>query len=165
MKNIILIGMPGCGKSTVGVILAKSLGYSFMDTDISIAEKAKKPLQEIIDNQGLDAFLKLEEEVGQRIDCSGYVIATGGSMVLSAKAMENLKKLGTVVYIQVPLEEIESRLVNFKTRGIVRAKGESLEDIYKTRIVLYEKYADITVTSDHDCILENTVNKIVEQLS
>lgn len=165
MKNIILIGMPGCGKSTVGVILAKSLGFSFMDTDIRIAEKASKPLQKIIDQDGLEKFLQYEEEVGVKLDCSGYVIATGGSMVLSQKAMENLKKLGTIVYIKVPLDELENRLVNFKTRGIVRNKGESLEDIFNTRSVLYEKYADVVVESEHDSILENTVNKIVDILA
>lgn len=164
MKNIILVGMPGCGKSTVGVILAKSLGYSFMDTDLLISQKASKPLQKIIDNDGIEEFLKLEEYVGEHLDCSGYVIATGGSMVLSQKAMENIKKLGKVVYIKVPLEELENRLVNFKSRGIVRKQGESLLDIYNTRTPLYEKYADISVVSEHDSILENTVNKIVETL-
>ena len=165
MKNIILIGMPGCGKSTVGVILAKSLGYSFVDTDLLISEKASKPLQKIIDVNGLEAFLKLEEEVGATLDCYGYVIATGGSMVMSEKAMENLKSLGTVVYIDVTLEEIEKRLVNFKTRGIVRKQGETIQDIFNARSVLYNKYADVVVTNDHDAILENTVHKIVEALS
>lgn len=164
MKNIILIGMPGCGKSTVGVILAKSLGYSFTDTDLLISQKACKPLQKIIDNNGLEAFLKIEEEVGATLDCYGYVVATGGSMVLSEKAMKNLKKLGTVIYINVALSEIEKRLVDFKTRGIVRKKGESIEDIFNSRCELYEKYADIIVESENDAILEHTVHKIVEAI-
>lgn len=164
MKNIILTGMPGCGKSTVGVILAKSLGYSFVDTDLLISAKASKPLQDIIDNDGLDAFLEIEEEVGTTLDCYRYVIATGGSMVLSEKAMDNLKKLGTVIYIDVDLKEIESRLVNFKTRGIVRKKGETIEDIFNVRSKLYRKYADIIVKSEHDAILEHTVHKIVEAI-
>lgn len=165
MKNIVLIGMPGCGKSTVGVVLAKSLGYSFIDTDLLISAKASKPLQKIIDINGLEAFLKLEEEVGATLDCYGYVVATGGSMVMSEKAMTNLKNLGTVVYIKVSLDELEKRLVNFKTRGIVRQPGQTIEDIFAERTALYEKYADITVESEHDAILEHTVHKIVEALN
>jgi len=165
MKNIILIGMPGCGKSTVGVILAKSLGYSFMDTDLLISAKASKPLQKIIDVNGLEAFLKLEEEVGATLDCYGYVVATGGSMVLSERAMENLKSLGTVIYIKVSLPELDKRLVNFKTRGIVRKPGQTVFDVFAERTALYEKYADIIVESEHDAILEHTVHKIVEAVN
>lgn len=156
--------MPGCGKSTVGVILAKSMGFNFVDTDILISQKAEKPLQNIIDNEGIRKFLSLEEEVGSKLKIENYVIATGGSMVLSKKAMENLKALGTVVYIKVPVDELEARLINFKTRGIVRNPDETLQDIYNTRTPLYEQYADIIVENQHSSILEETVNQIVDSL-
>ena len=129
-----------------------------------ISERATKPLQKIIDINGLEAFLKLEEEVGSTLDCYGYVVATGGSMVMSEKAMNNLKHLGKVIYIKVSLEELENRLVNFKTRGIVRQPGQTIEDVFKERTALYEKYADIVVESGHDTILEHTVHKIVDAI-
>ena len=105
MKNIVLIGMPGSGKSTVGVLLAKALGYSFVDVDLIICKEAGKPLQEILDNEGLDFFLHLEGKIGAELDCDKTVIATGGSMVLSENAMENLRKNGKVVFIDVDLDE------------------------------------------------------------
>ncbi|MCD8026492.1 MAG: shikimate kinase [Clostridiales bacterium] len=163
MKNIVLIGMPGSGKSTLGVLLAKSLGYSFTDTDLIISRIAEKPLQRILDEDGLDVFLKYEERVGARLVCDDTVVATGGSMVLSEAAMKNLKSNGTVVYINVPLNEIKRRVTDIKTRGIAFRKHETLDDVYRERTPLYEKYADITV--DFVCgKIEDAVNAVIERL-
>ena len=166
MKNIVLIGMPGSGKSTVGVLLAKALGYSFVDVDLIICKEAGKPLQKILDNEGLDFFLHLEGKIGAQaveLDCDKTVIATGGSMVLSENAMENLRKNGKVVFIDVDLDEIKRRVTNIKTRGIAFGKGETLDDVYRVRYPLYKKYADITVSMELSSI-ETTVDAIVEKL-
>ena len=161
MSNIVLTGMPGSGKSTVGVLLAKALGYSFIDTDLIISRKAGKPLQKILDNDGLDRFLELEEEVGSTLECEYTVVATGGSMVLSEKAMEHLKSLGTVVFINVAYDEIKRRVTNITTRGIAFHKDETLKNVYDQRTPLYRRYSDITV----DIPSENfTVEKSVEAL-
>lgn len=164
MKNVIMIGMPGSGKSTVGVILAKSLGYDFLDTDLVICRKEGRKLQEIIDRQGIKYFLKIEEQVGKEIKAENTVIATGGSMVLSAEAMENLRRDSVVVYAEVPLEILKKRITNMKTRGIAFEKGETLEDIYLSRTPLYEKYADIKITAGETTAPEDCVNAIVEKL-
>ena len=121
--------MPGSGKSTVGVLLAKALGYSFIDTDLLISRKAGKPLQNILDEDGLDRFLELEQEVGSTLQCDCTIVATGGSMVLSQSAMEHLKKLGKVAYIKVPFDEIKHRVTNITTRGIAFHKDETLENV------------------------------------
>lgn len=166
MKNIVLIGMPGSGKSTLGVLLAKALGYSFVDTDLIISRLADKPLQKILNEDGLDSFLQLEQKVGEELRCDTTVIATGGSMVMSESAMQNLKLIGKVLYINVPLEEIKNRVTNIKTRGIAFRKGETLDDVYRIRVPLYEKYADITVdfcdVSKNS--IEATVDKMVEKI-
>ncbi len=163
MKNIVLIGMPGAGKSTVGVILAKALGRTFIDTDIVIQENAGRLLQEIIDREGPGAFLKIEEKTILSLHCHNSVIATGGSVVFSQKAMESLKKEGVVIYLAISFEEMEERLRNITTRGIVLFSGESLSDMYHERVPLYEKYADITV----DCSkgdFEDIVEKVIGEL-
>ena len=162
MKNIVLIGMPGSGKSTVGVLLAKALGYSFVDVDLIICKEAGKPLQEILDNEGLDFFLHLEGKIGAELDYDKTVIATGGFMVFCGKNMEN-KKNGKVVFIDVDLDEIKRRVTNIKTRGIAFGKGETLDDVYRVRYPLYKKYADITVSMELSSI-ETTVDAIVEKL-
>lgn len=163
MNNIVLIGMPGSGKSTVGVLLAKAIGYSFVDTDLIISRKAGKPLQKILDEDGLNGFLRLEEKVGAELVCDHTVVATGGSMVMSDTAMQNLKKGGKVVFIDVPLDEIKRRVTNIKTRGIAFDKGETLDDVYEKRNPLYNKYADISVEFSTGTI-ENTVEMIVDKL-
>lgn len=167
MDNIVLIGMPGSGKSTLGVLLAKALGYSFIDTDLIISRIAGKPLQKILDEDGLDSFLNVEEKVGMELECKKTVVATGGSMVLSKKAMDSLKKQGKVLYINVPLNEIKRRVTNIKTRGIAFKKGETLEDVYRVRVPLYEKYADITVdfVDSTNGGIEDTINLMVDKLS
>lgn len=159
-----MIGMPGSGKSTVGVLLAKALGCLFTDVDLLISHRAKKPLQRILDEDGLEAFLALEEEVGSRLRAENTVIATGGSMVISDKAMRHLKTLGTVVYIDVPFEEIERRVTNIKTRGIVFHPNETLADVYRERKPLYERWADLTVKVEATDGIEDTVDKLIKML-
>ena len=163
-NNIILIGMPGAGKSTAGVILAKTLGMTFVDTDIAIQEHAGWLLQDIIDTEGPDAFLKIEEETILSLHCRNSVIATGGSVVFSKKAMAHVKREGVVVYLKISFKEMAKRLKNITTRGIVLFKGESLRDMYDQRIPLYEEYADITVgCSDGD--FEEIVGNVMSELA
>ncbi len=161
--NVILIGMPGSGKSTVGVLLAKSMLYSFIDTDLIIQHKYCTPLCEIINTQGTENFKKIENDALCEIVADNCVIATGGSAVYGEAAMAHLKENGTVVYLKLPVSEIESRIQNIKTRGIVMAKGETLHDLYRERAPLYEKYADITVECE-GLTAEECVNRIVKGL-
>lgn len=166
MNNIILIGMPGSGKSTLGVLLAKTLGYSFIDTDLIISRRAGKTLQRILDEDGLDSFLQLEQEVGSSLRCEDTIVATGGSMVLSESAMRHLKAGGKVVYIDVPFAEIKRRVTNITTRGIAFHKNETLQSVYEARTPLYKKYADMTVSVDDGSgNIESTVNKIASALT
>lgn len=152
--------MPGCGKSTAGVLLAKTLGYSFLDTDLLLQQKAGKKLYEIIRDDGMEAFLQLENEtVASLEDSDKTVIATGGSVVLGEAAMARLKSLGKIVYLQLPLAQIEHRVSNIKTRGIAMKPGEGLADVYAHRVPLYEQYADVTVSAQNFS-LEETVNEI-----
>jgi shikimate kinase len=163
MTNIVLIGMPGAGKSTVGVILAKAKRKKFVDTDLLIQEETGRHLQEILDTDGPAAFRKIEEETVLSHAFRNTVIATGGSVVLGERAMEHLMRGSAVVYLEVPFPEIEKRLSNITTRGIVLEKGQSLRTIYDQRVPLYEKYADITVNcSGHD--FERVVAKILERV-
>ena len=163
MDNIILIGMPACGKSTLGVLLAKTLGMSFMDTDLLIQEQEGELLQSIIDRRGLDAFLDAEERVLSGVEANHSVIATGGSAVYSEKAMEHLRSIGKVVYIRLPLGEIKKRLRNIKTRGVAMNPGQSLEDLYNQRTPLYEKYADLVIDTAGRS-LEESVSEFTEVL-
>ena len=145
MKNIILIGMPGCGKSTVGVLLAKSAGMGFVDTDLLIQGAQKRLLYKIIEEDGIDFFLRKEEEAVCAMTCFNCVIATGGSVVYEENTMAHLKSLGTVIYLRTPVEELEKRLHNIRTRGVVMGKGKTVRDLFDERRPLYEKYADFTV--------------------
>jgi shikimate kinase len=163
MKNIVMIGMPGAGKSTMGVILAKTLGRKFIDTDIVAQETSGRLLQEIIDEEGTGAFLETEEQTILSLHSHNAVIATGGSVVFSGKAMEHLKKDGVVIYLKISFEEMTRRLSNITTRGIVLAAGQSLRDMYTQRAPLYEKYADITIDcsgSDFEECIGNVVNEL-----
>lgn len=144
-SNIVLIGMPGAGKSTVGVVLAKNLGYSFIDTDLLIQEQQGKLLHSIIEEEGLDGFEQIENDVNSSIVTLYAVIATGGSAVYGKKAMEHLKGIGTVVYLELPYEEIEYRLGDLNERGVAIREGQTLLSLYEERVPLYEKYADITI--------------------
>ncbi|MBQ8409661.1 MAG: shikimate kinase [Clostridia bacterium] len=143
--SIILIGMPSCGKSTLGVLLAKKLGYRFIDSDLLIQESEGKLLHEIIAEQGNEGFLEIEERVNASITDEKAVIATGGSVIYGESAMKNLKSLGKVVYLKVPYDEMCRRLGDYSHRGVVIKKGSTLADMYAEREPLYEKYADLTV--------------------
>ena len=148
MKNIILIGMPGTGKSVVGRALAERLRCSFVDADDLIVETAGKTLPEILRTEGLDAFLKVEEEVGASISRSSTVIATGGSMVLSERAMEHLRKNGVVVWLETPLSQISDRMPeDLVDRCIAAPSGMTIQEIYREREPLYARYADLIVAS------------------
>lgn len=153
--------MPGAGKSTIGVVLAKTAALEFVDTDLLIQKHTGRKLQEIINSDGIDAFLKTEGEVISSLDCRNSVIATGGSAIFSKSAMNNLRRDGVIVYLEVPLQEIKRRVDNITTRGIAMKPGETLETIYRERIPLYKKYADITVTCGDT---EHTVNSIIQAL-
>lgn len=144
-KNIVLIGMPGVGKSTIGVILAKQLGYQFVDADLLIQQQEKRLLKEIIAEDGIDGFLKIENQVNASIQTEGAVIATGGSVIYGKEAMEHLSSIGTVVYLKLPYPALRRRLGNLKARGVVLREGQSLKNLYDERIPLYEQYADLTV--------------------
>lgn len=163
MDNIILIGMPGAGKSTLGVILAKVLGYKFLDTDLIIQEEEKCLLPEIIDRFGVDGFVRIENRIVSAIDVDNTVIATGGSVVYGEEAMKNLKRLGKVVYIEQSFDIIQKRVENIQGRGVVLKQNQSFEDLYDERIALYEKYADITINQgDND--VESTLKSVIEKL-
>lgn len=163
MKNLILTGMPACGKSTLGVVLAKTLGMKFVDTDLLIQEVEGCKLQEIIDGRGMEEFLKVEERVLSSLEAENSVISTGGSAVYSDKAMKHLGSIGDVVYIKLSLDEIERRLNNIKTRGIAMKPGETLADLYNMRVPLYEKYADITIETEGMGI-EQSIEVLIKKL-
>ena len=163
MNTAILIGVPGAGKSTVGVILAKTLGMNFIDTDIAIQERTGKLLQELIDEKGADEFLKIEEDTVLSLYADNTVIATGGSVVLSDRAMNYLKSKGIVLYLDISFEEMVRRLNDITSRGIVLFRGQGLSDMYDQRSPLYEKYADIRVDcsdGDFERILDTIVGEI-----
>ena len=163
MKNIILIGMPGAGKSTVGVLLAKSMAYDFLDTDLVIQNQQKSKLQKIIDEQGIEAFLDCEEQALLSVSCEKTIIATGGSAIFSEKGMEHLKKDGICVYLKVDEKELVRRLRNIKTRGIACKKGETVAQIIAQREAYYNRYADITIECENTTA-EEVVGKIIKYI-
>lgn len=163
MKNVVLIGMPGAGKSTVGVVLAKVLGFAFIDTDLIIQSEQNEKLYKIIKSFGVEEFLKIENNSVKALQAERSVIATGGSVVYGKEAMENLKSIGTVVYLKLPEPDIEKRITNLSTRGIAMSNGQSLCDIFNERTPLYEKYADITIQS-HGKQIHEIVAEIIKNL-
>lgn len=163
MQNIILIGMPGAGKSTVGVILAKVLGYNFIDSDLLIQEQEGCLLKDIIDKKGLEGLIAIEERVNAGIIAEHSVIATGGSVIYGDHAMQHLQSIGTVVYIKLSYETIASRLGNIRQRGVVLREDQTLEDLYNERCPLYEKYAHLVIDGEGIGI-EEVLEKIVERV-
>lgn len=162
-NNIVLIGMPGVGKSTVGVILAKVLGYQFLDADLLIQQQEGKLLKDIIEEVGTEGFIEVENRVNASIDCEKTIIATGGSVIYGQEAMEHLKEIGIVVYLEVPFSILEKRLSDIKGRGVVLKDGQTLYDLFMERTPLYEKYADIRV-SEEGLGVEETVELLVSKL-
>lgn len=148
MENITLIGMPGAGKSTVGVVLAKTMGKRFLDSDLVIQEIEGKRLPELIAELGSEGFLEVEDRVNASLRCENTVIATGGSVVYCERAMKHLKEISTVVYLMLDYQSLAHRLGDLNERGVVLKDGQSFRDLYEERRPLYEKYADVTVDSD-----------------
>ncbi len=145
MDNVVLIGMPGAGKSTVGVVLAKRLGYRFVDSDLVIQEQENMLLHQIIEEKGLAGFLEVENKANAKIQAKRSVIATGGSVIYGREAMAHLKEIGMVVYLQLSCPAIEERLGDLHERGVALREGQTLQDLYRERVPCYEKYADFTV--------------------
>ena len=155
MDNVVLIGMPGCGKSTIGVLLAKLVGFSFVDTDLLIQQHENKKLYKIIEEDGIDYFKEIENKINAKLEVTKTVIATGGSVVYGKQAMEHLKKIGKVIYLKVDYDELLKRIDNFSTRGIVIENGKTFRDLYNERTILYEQYADIIIECNKEDISKN----------
>ena len=145
MQNLILIGMPGCGKSTVGVVLAKALGMDFIDSDLVIQKTTGKRLSQIIDESGDEGFRKVENRVNAQLEAENSIIATGGSVVYGEEAMRHLKAIGTVIYLKLSYASIEDRLGDLHARGVTIQPGWTLRDLYNERCPLYERWADVTI--------------------
>ncbi len=161
MKNVVLIGMPGCGKSTCGVLAAKALCMDFVDTDLVIQQNEGMPLQAIINKKGNDCFAAAEERAVCALTVKNAVVATGGSVVYSRRAMEELKKGGVVIYLQISFDTMLKRIANISSRGILLKNGETIDAMFEERAALYEKYADFVVDCDGKEI-ETTVSEIVK---
>ena len=157
--NITLIGMPGAGKSTVGVVLAKRMGMDFIDTDLIIQKEYNKTLSEIINEKGIEEFKKVENDVISKLELDNTIIATGGSAVYGKEAMKHLRDISKVVYIELTEENIEDRLGDLNERGVVLEDGETLQELYDERIPLYKKYAHIIVNAN-DMVLREVVKNI-----
>lgn len=148
--NLVLIGMPGVGKSTVGVLLAKALSRGFLDTDVQIQVQQNESLQAIIEARGLDVFLGIEQQYVQGLACSRHVIATGGSVVYGEAAMRHLRGSGITIHLDVPFDLLEDRITNLATRGVVMGRGQTLTALFEERAPLYRRYADVTVRCGAD---------------
>ncbi len=154
MGNIVLIGMPSCGKSTMGVLLAKNLGYKFLDSDLLIQEREGKLLHELIRERGNEEFIKIENNANMSIDVENTVISTGGSVVYCEGAMKHLSDIGKIVYIKISYETLAARLGDYVHRGVVMPAGYTLHDMYRERSALYEKYAEYTLDTDNMTMTE-----------
>ena len=163
-NNIVLIGMPSCGKSTIGVVLAKAIGYRFVDSDLVIQERTGKLLSEIIEEEGLDTFNQIENDVNASLDYNKAVIATGGSVIYGNKAMEHLRSIGVVVYIELPLESLKERIGDLNARGVSIKDGQTFDELFEERKPLYEKYADVTIHAEGLSIRE-MVHKLKDELA
>lgn len=161
-ENIVLIGMPGVGKSTVGVVLAKKLGFRFLDSDIVIQEQEGKLLHELIKENGIEGFWKIEEKINNSIEAHNTIIATGGSAIYGAKAMEHFQKTASIIYLKLSLDSIAKRLGDLNERGVTLKEGQTLPDLYDERIPLYEKYADITINCEYKMIRDIVAEIIME---
>ena len=159
MSNVTLIGMPASGKSTVGVLLAKRIGFSFVDVDIVIQEKEKRLLKEIIRSEGLQGFLEIENRINSELDVDNAIIAPGGSVIFGKEAMKHLKEISLVVYLKISYESLVSRLGDITDRGVVLEEGMNLQDLYHERTPLYEKYADIIIEED-----DKSFGEVIDEL-
>lgn len=158
-NNVVLIGMPGVGKSSAGVVLAKVLGYEFVDSDLVIQKEEKRLLKDIIAEDGLDEFIRIENRVNANLNVNNCVIATGGSVIYGKEAMEHLSEIGVIVYLRATFDTIDSRLGNLEGRGVAIKRNQTLFDLYQERTILYEKYADAIVDLDN-CSISATVVEI-----
>lgn len=163
MANVVLVGMPGCGKSTVGVLLAKALGMEFLDTDVLLQAREGRLLQRMIDEDGVEMFLKREEAAVLSLCCDRTVIATGGSVVYSDASVEHLRSCGKIVYLELAFEQIERRLSNLATRGVALRPGQTLRALYEERTPLYRRAADIVLHAD-GLGIEQTVDALKDRL-
>ena len=161
--NIVLIGMPGAGKSTIGVVLAKKLGYRFIDSDLVIQEQYGKLLHELITEHGVEGFWQIENNVNASLEVNRSIIATGGSAVYGKEAMEHLREIGKVVYLKLSYEEIELRLGDLNARGVTLREGQTLADLYAERTPMYEKYAHLTIECE-DKLLRQVVQEIADYI-
>ncbi len=162
--NITLIGMPSSGKSTIGIVLAKRLGYSYIDADLLIQEQEKRLLKTIIAQEGIDGFMQIESQVNCNIEAKNTIISPGGSVIYAPKAMQHFKDIGIILYLKVSFEEIAKRIGNPKERGVVLKEGMTIKDLYDERTVLYEKYADIIIDENNLSISE-ILEKICAELN
>lgn len=162
-KNIVLIGMPASGKSTAGVILAKMLGMDFVDTDLVIQQREKALLRDLIEEYGVEGFMEREEKAVLSVSPVNTVIATGGSVVYSEKAMRHLSSIGTVVYLKVAEDELLRRLHDIRERGVVLKDGETFKEMFDSRSILYERYADITI-EEGSAGIEATLSEMLKEL-
>ena len=160
MNNVTLIGMPGSGKSTIGVILAKALRYEFLDSDLLIQKQEKRKLSEIIEQDGPEKFKEIENQVNADIHVTDTVIAPGGSVIYCEEAMEHFKEIGKIVYLKASYQTIKRRIRNPQKRGVVLKDGQTLKDLYDERKVLFEKYADVTI-SEEGCQIEETIENVL----
>ena len=162
-ENIVLIGMPASGKSTAGVILAKMLGMDFVDTDLVIQQREKALLRDLIEEYGVEGFMEKEEKAVLSVSPVNTVIATGGSVVCSEKAMRHLSSIGTVVYLKVAEDELLRRLHDIRERGVVLKDGETFKEMFDSRSILYERYADITI-EEGSAGIEATLSEMLKEL-